>query len=194
NVTKLMDHRNRFKVIAKERGIKLTFTAYFVKALTAILARYPDLNASIDEEAGEIVYKNYINVGIATDTEKGLFVPVIKETDRKSLFQIAEDLTENTEKAMNGTLKSADMKNSSMTITNVGALATSGVWSTPIINQPEVAILGVGRIEEKKTIVAPMLKLSISFDHRNIESDTAQRALNDMKEYLADPDILFVEG
>ncbi|MBU5467340.1 2-oxo acid dehydrogenase subunit E2 [Virgibacillus sp. MSJ-26] len=201
NVTKLMDHRNRFKVIAKERGIKLTFTAYFVKALTAILARYPDLNASIDEEAGEIVYKNYINVGIATDTEKGLFVPVIKETDRKSLFQIAEDLAENTEKAMNGTLKSADMKNSSMTITNVGALATSGVWSTPIINQPEVAILGVGRIEDevipdenKQPIVAPMLKLSFGFDHRIIDGGTAQRALNDLKEYLADPDLLFVEG
>jgi|SRR5690625_172097 len=201
NVTKLMEHRDRFKVIAKERGIKLTYTAYFVKALTAILARYPDLNASLDEKAGEIVYKNYINVGIATDTDKGLFVPVIKETDRKSLFQVAEDLAENTEKAMNGTLTSADMKNSSMTITNVGALATSGVWSTPIINQPEVAILGVGRIEDevipdenKQPIVAPMLKLSFGFDHRIIDGGTAQRAINDLKDYLADPDLLFVEG
>ncbi|MDY0409340.1 dihydrolipoamide acetyltransferase family protein [Virgibacillus soli] len=201
NVTKLVEHRDRFKLIAKERGIKLTYTAYFVKALTAILARYPDLNASIDEKNDEIVYKNYINVGIATDTDKGLFVPVIHHTDRKSLFQIAEDLTVNTEKAMNGTLTSADMKNSSMTITNVGALATSGVWSTPIINQPEVAILGVGRIEDevipdenKQIIVAPMLKLSFGFDHRIIDGGTAQRAINDLKKYLADPELLFVEG
>ena len=201
NVSKLVEHRDRFKVIAKERGIKLTYTAYFVKALTAILARYPDLNASIDDKAGEIVYKNYINVGIATDTDKGLFVPVIREADRKSLFKIAEDLAENTEKAMNGTLTSADMKNSSMTITNVGALATSGVWSTPIINQPEVAILGVGRIEDevipdenKQPIVAPMLKLSFGFDHRIIDGGTAQRAINDLKDYLADPELLFVEG
>ncbi|WP_121641207.1 dihydrolipoamide acetyltransferase family protein [Virgibacillus sp. Bac330] len=201
NVSKLVEHRGRFKVIAKKRGVKLTYTAYFVKALTAILTRYPDLNASIDEKAGEIIYKNYVNVGIATDTDKGLFVPVIHDTDRKSLFKIAEDLAENTERAMNGTLTSADMKNSSMTITNVGALATSGVWSTPIINQPEVAILGVGRIEDevipdenKQPIVAPMLKISFGFDHRIIDGGTAQRAINDLKDYLADPELLFVEG
>lgn len=201
NVSKLVEHRNRFKVIAKERGIKLTYTAYFVKALTAILARYPELNASVDDKADEIVYKNYINVGIATDTDKGLFVPVIRETDRKSLFKIAEDLVENTEKAVNGKLTSADMKNSSMTITNVGSLATSGVWSTPIINQPEVAILGVARIEDevipdenKQPIVAPILKISFGFDHRIIDGGTAQRAINDLKEYLADPELLFVEG
>lgn len=201
NVTKLVEHRDRFKVIAKEQGIKLTYTAYFVKALTAVLARYPDLNASVDDQTDEIVYKNYFNVGIATDTEKGLFVPVIHNTNSKSLFQIAEDLTENTEKAMNGTLTGADMRNGSMTITNVGALATGGVWSTPIINQPEVAILGVGRIEDevipdenRQPIVAPMLKLSFGFDHRIIDGGTAQRAINDLKKYLADPELLFVEG
>lgn len=201
NASKLIEHRERFKVIAKERGIKLTYTAYFVKALVAILSRYPNLNASVDEEAGEIVYKNYINIGIATDTEKGLFVPVIKNADYKNLFTIAEDIAENTEKALNGTLSGTDMKNSSMTITNVGSLATNGVWSTPIINQPEVAILGVARIEDevipdenKQPIVAPMLKLSFSFDHRIIDGSTAQSAINDLKNYLADPELLFVEG
>ncbi|KGX87753.1 dihydrolipoamide acetyltransferase family protein [Pontibacillus litoralis] len=201
NVTKLVEHRDRFKVIAKERGIKLTYTAYFVKAVVAILSRYPELNATIDEKTDEIVYKHYYNVGIATDTDKGLFVPMIRDAERKSLFKIAEGLKENTEKAMNGTLTSADMRNGSMTITNVGSLATSGVWSTPIINQPEVAILGVARIEDevipdenKQPIVAPMLKISFSFDHRIIDGATAQSAINDLKEYLADPELLFVEG
>jgi len=201
NVSKLVEHRNRFKVIAADQGIKLTFTPYFVKALTAVLARYPDLNASIDDKADEIVYKNYINVGIATDTEHGLFVPIIRDTNKKSLFQIAEELTENTEKALEGKLTSADMRNGSMTITNVGALSTSGVWSTPIINQPEVAILGLGRIEDevipdenKQPIVAPMLKISFGFDHRIIDGGTAQSAINDLKKYLADPELLLVEG
>src|SRR5690625_407648 len=201
NVSKLVEHRDKFKVIAAEQDIKLTFTPYFVKALTAVLARYPELNASIDDVNDEIVYKNYINVGIATDTEHGLFVPVIRDTNKKSLFQIAEDLTENTEKALEGKLSAADMRGGSMTITNVGALSTSGVWSTPIINQPEVAILGLGRIEDevipdenKQPVVKPMLKISFGFDHRIIDGGTAQSAINDLKKYLADPELLLVEG
>lgn len=201
NVTKLVEHRERFKKIAAERDIRLTYTAYFAKAVTAVLARYPDFNASIDDEKDEILYKNYINVGIATDTEEGLFVPVIRDTDRKSLFQIAEALTETTQKAWDGKLSSKDMSDGSMTITNTGSATENGVWSTPIINQPEVAILGVARIqdevipdENKQPIVAPMLKISLSFDHRIIDGLTAQNALTDLKNYLADPELLFVEG
>lgn len=201
NVEKLVEHRERFKVIAKEEGIKLTYTAYFVKALTAVLARYPELNASIDEAAGEIVYHDYFNIGIATNTDKGLFVPMIRDADRKSLFTVAEEMTKNTEKAMNGTLTRADMENGSMTITNVGSVAMNGVWSTPIINQPEVAILGMARIEDevipdenKQPIVVPMLKISFAFDHRIIDGVTAQQAINDLKRFLADPELLFVKG
>lgn len=201
NVTKLIEHRDKFKEIAKESDIKLTYTAYFVKAVAAVLARYPDLNASVDEENNEIIYKNYVNVGVATDTENGLYVPNIKDADKKSLFKVAQDLVENTEKAMNGTLKSSDMKNGSMTITNTGSVALNGVWSTPIINQPEVAILGVARIEDevipdenRQPIVAPMLKVSFAFDHRIIDGMTAQKALTDLKKYIADPELLFVEG
>lgn len=201
NVTKLIEHRDKFKEIAKESGIKLTYTAYFIKAVAAVLARYPDLNASVDEENNEIIYKNYVNVGVATDTDNGLYVPNIKDADKKSLFKVAQDLVENTEKAMNGTLKSSDMKNGSMTITNTGSVALNGVWSTPIINQPEVAILGVARIEDevipdenRQPIVAPMLKVSFAFDHRIIDGMTAQKALTDLKKYIADPELLFVEG
>lgn len=201
NVTKLVEHRERFKKIAAERDIRLTYTAYFVKVIAAVLARYPDFNASVDEENDEILYKNYINVGVATDTEQGLFVPVIRDADRKSLFQIAEVLSENTQKAWDSKLTSQDMTDGSMTITNTGSATANGVWSTPIINQPEVAILGVARIEDevipdenKQIIVAPMLKISLSFDHRIIDGLTAQNALTDIKTYLADPELLFVEG
>ncbi|MGX7394141.1 dihydrolipoamide acetyltransferase family protein [Carnobacterium mobile] len=201
NVGKLVDHRERFKGVAKEEGVKLTYTAYFVKALVAMLSRYPELNASIDEETDEIVYHDYFNIGIATNTDKGLFVPMIRDAERKSLFTIAEEMAENTEKAMNGTLTRADMENGSMTITNVGSVATSGVWSTPIINQPEVAILGMARIEDevipdenKQPIVVPMLKISFAFDHRIIDGVTAQQAINDLKNFLADPELLFVKG
>lgn len=201
NVTKLVEHRDRFKNIAAERGIRLTYTAYFVKVIAAILARYPDFNASVDEKNDEILYKNYINVGVATDTEQGLFVPVIRDADRKSLFKVAEALAENTEKAWGGKLTSQDMTGGSMTITNTGSATANGVWSTPIINQPEVAILGVARIEDevipdenKQIIVAPMLKISLSFDHRIIDGLTAQNVLTDIKKYLADPELLFVEG
>lgn len=201
NVTKLVEHRERFKKIAAERDIRLTYTAYFVKVISAVLARYPDFNASVDDENDEILYKNYINVGVATDTEQGLFVPVIRDADRKSLFQIAEILSENTQKALDNKLTSKDMTDGSMTITNTGSATANGVWSTPIINQPEVAILGVARIEDevipdenKQIIVAPMLKISLSFDHRIIDGLTAQNALTDIKTYLADPELLFVEG
>lgn len=201
NVEKLVEHRERFKMIAKEEGIKLTYTAYFVKALVAVLSRYPELNASIDEETDEIVYHNYFDIGIATNTDKGLFVPMIRDAERKSLFTIAEEMAENTEKAINGTLTRADMENGSMTITNVGSVATSGVWSTPIINQLEVAILGMARIEDevipdenRQPIVVPMLKISFAFDHRIIDGVTAQQAINDLKKFLADPELLFVKG
>lgn len=201
NVEKLVEHRNRMKQIAKDRDIKLTYTAYFIKAVAATLAKFPELNASVDNEKLEIIYKNYINIGVATDTEHGLFVPNIKDANFKSLFKIARELDENTALAHAGKLGRDKQTDGSMTITNVGAIATSGVWATPIINQPEVAILGFGRFEEtfipdenKQPKLVPMLKLSFSFDHRIVDGGTAQRALNTVKEYLADPDLLLVEG
>lgn len=201
NVEKMVKHRDYFKVIAKEEGIKLTYTAYFVKALVAVLARYPELNATIDETTDEIVYNDYFNIGIATNTDKGLFVPMIRDADRKSLFTIAKEMEINTQKALDGSLTRADMANGSMTITNVGSVATGGVWSTPIINQPEVAILGMARIEDeiipdenRQPIAAAMLKISFVFDHRIIDGVTAQKALNDLKEFLSDPELLFVKG
>lgn len=200
-VEKLVEHRNSLKEIAKEQGIKLTYSAYFVKAIVAMLKEFPELNASINLDKGEMYYHKYYNIGVAANTSQGLYVPMIKNAESKSLFEIAKEITELAEKAQDGSLTQEDMKPGSMTLTNVGGAATSGVWSTPIINQPEVAILGTGRIDEvflpdedKKPVLKPVLKLSLAFDHRAIDGVTAQLALNKIKESLNNPNLLLAKG
>lgn len=200
-VEKLVEHRNSLKEIAKEQGIKLTYSAYFVKAIVAMLKDFPELNASINLDKGEMYYHQYYNVGVAANTSQGLYVPMIKNAESKSLFEIAKEITKLAEKAKDGSLVQEDMKPGSMTLTNVGGAATDGVWSTPIINQPEVAILGTGRIDEvflpdedKKPVLKPVLKLSLAFDHRAVDGVTAQRALNKIKESLNNPNLLLAKG
>ncbi|WP_436644906.1 dihydrolipoyllysine-residue acetyltransferase [Latilactobacillus sakei] len=198
-VSKLMTHRKKFKDVAAKKDIKLTFLPYIVKALVTVLRDFPTLNASIDDTTSEIVYKHYINVGIATDTDHGLYVPNIKDADSKSIFAIAKEIGENTQKALDNKLKPAEMSGGSMTISNIGSIG--GGWFTPVVNYPEVAILGVGRIgtepivnEDGELAVGKVLKLSLSFDHRLIDGGTAQRAMNELKELLADPELLLMEG
>ncbi len=198
DVTELVLHRKKYKEMAVEKGIKLTYLPYVVKALTSALREFPIINASIDDVNEEIVYKHYYHIGIATDTEKGLLVPIIKDTDRKSIFKIAVDINELATNARAGKLKPEQMKGSTCTITNIGS--AGGQWFTPVINYPEVAILGIGRIAEKpivkngEIIVAPILALSFSFDHRLIDGATAQNALNHMKRLLNDPQLLLMEA
>ncbi len=197
-VSALVAHRNQYKEIAQEQGIKLTYLPYVVKALVSALRKYPALNASIDDATEEIVYKNYFNIGIAADTEQGLFVPVIRDADRKSIFTIAKEINELAQKARDGKLSSAEMKGGTATISNLGS--ARGLWFTPIINHPETAILGIGRIEEKpivkdgEIVAAPVLALSLSYDHRLIDGVTAQNALNHVKRLLHDPQLLLMEG
>jgi len=198
DVTKLVAHRKKFKEVAAEKGIKLTFLPYVVKALVSALREYPILNASIDDEAEEIIHKHYYNIGIAADTERGLLVPVVKDADRKSMFAIAKEINELAQKAREGKLAPNEMKGSSCTITNIGS--AGGQWFTPVINHPEVAILGIGRIAEKpvvrdgEIVAAPVLALSLSFDHRIIDGATAQYALNHIKRLLSDPELLLMEA
>lgn len=198
-VSKLMAHRKKYKQYAADKGIKLTFLPYIVKALVTVLHEYPEFNASIDDTTDEIVYKHYFNIGIATNTDHGLYVPVIKNADAKSMFEIAKEISENAQKAYDSKLKPDEMRSGSMTISNVGSIG--GGWFTPVINQPEVAILGVGKIakesyvnEDNEIMVGNMLKLSLSYDHRLIDGALAQTALNLMDKLLADPDLLLMEG
>jgi pyruvate dehydrogenase E2 component (dihydrolipoamide acetyltransferase) len=198
DVTDLVLHRKKFKGIAADKGIKLTYLPYVVKALTSALREYPTLNASIDDVNEEVVYKHYYNIGIAADTEKGLLVPVVKDADRKSIFKISAEISELATSARDGKLSPDKMKGGSCTITNIGS--AGGQWFTPVINHPEVAILGIGRIAEKpvvkngEIVVAPVLALSLSFDHRLIDGATAQNALNHIKRLLNDPQLLVMEA
>lgn len=198
DVTNLVLHRKKFKEIAAAKGIKLTFLPYVVKALTSALREYPILNTSFDDETSEIIHKHYYNIGIAADTEKGLLVPVVKDADRKSPFAISKEINELATKARDGKLSPNEMKGASCTITNIGS--AGGQWFTPVINHPEVAILGIGRITEKaivrdgEIVAAPMLALSLSFDHRIIDGATGQHALNHIKNLLNDPELLLMEA
>ncbi|MFB6465737.1 dihydrolipoamide acetyltransferase family protein [Cytobacillus sp. Hz8] len=198
DVTKLVAHRKKFKEVAANKGIKLTFLPYVVKALTSALREYPALNTSIDDATSEIIHKHYFNIGIAADTDKGLLVPVVKDADRKSVFNISNEINELATKARDGKLAPNEMKGASCTITNIGS--AGGQWFTPVINHPEVAILGIGRIAEKpivrdgEIVAAPVLALSLSFDHRIIDGATAQHALNHIKRLLNDPETLLMEA
>lgn len=198
-VSKLWDHRKKFKDIAAEQGVKLTFLPYIVKALVATVRKYPVLNASIDDAAQEIVTKNYYNIGIATDTDRGLYVPNVKNADAKSIFAIANEINGKAALAHAGELKPADMAQGTITISNIGSVG--GTWFTPIINYPEVAILGVGTIATEPVVtkdgeiaVGRMMKLSLSFDHRIVDGATAQKAMNELKRLLADPELMLMEG
>lgn len=198
DVTELVAHRKKFKDIAAEKEIKLTYLPYVVKALVSTLREFPALNTSFDDETSEVIQKHYFNIGIAADTEKGLMVPVIKHADRKSVFAISDEINALATKARDGKLSAAEMKGASCSITNIGS--AGGQWFTPVINHPEVAILGIGRIAEKPVIkngeivAAPVLALSLSFDHRMIDGATAQNALNHIKRLLSQPELLLMEA
>ncbi|MCV4230404.1 2-oxo acid dehydrogenase subunit E2 [Virgibacillus sp. LDC1] len=197
DVTELVAFRTRMKPIAEKKGTKVTYLPFIVKALVAASRQFPALNAMIDEEANEIVYKKYYNIGIATDTDNGLIVPVIKDADRKSIWMIADSIRDLAARGREGKLSPNEMKGSTISITNIGS--AGGMFFTPIINFPEVAILGTGRISEKavvkngEIVAAPVMALSLSFDHRIIDGATAQNFMNYIKQLLANPELLVME-
>ena len=170
-----------------------------MKALVATMKQYPIMNASIDDATNEVVYKNYYNIGIATDTDHGLYVPNVKHADMKSMFDIADEINSKAALAHEGKLTAQDMRNGTVTISNIGSVG--GQWFTPVINYPEVAILGVGTIKQEPIVnaegelaVGRVMKLSLSFDHRIVDGATAQKAMNNIKRLLADPELLLMEG
>ncbi|MCD7101807.1 dihydrolipoamide acetyltransferase family protein [Pseudoclavibacter sp. 13-3] len=198
-ISALLAHRKAYKGLAAERDIHLTPLAYIVKALVAVLKQFPVLNTRLDLDAGEVVYRERIDVGIATDTDRGLFVPVVRDADRLSLFEVAQRIAENTEKAKAGKLGPSDMGDGSITISNLGSVG--GGWFTPILNAPETSILGVGRAkpgpvvnDEGELEVGQLLQLSFTTDHRVIDGAQAQQALNLLTAVLHDPARLLVEA
>ena len=171
--------------------IKLTAMPFVIRAVALALRQHPLLNASIDEEKKQIVYKQYVNVGVAVDTPRGLIVPVLKGADRMSILQIARELTLLAARARSAEFTVDELHGGTFTISNLGAVG--GVYSTPIINHPEVAILLLGRsrwmlsVFEGKIEGRLKMPLSLSFDHRVVDGAAAGRFLNDVIDYLQSP-------
>lgn len=189
--------REQAKPLAGARGIKLTFLPFVVKALVAALKEFPYLNASIDDAKGEIVLHKAYNIGIAVDTDNGLVVPVVKDADKKSIFTIAQEIATLAEKAHAGKLSLDEIKGGTCSISNMGSVG--GLMFTPIINHPEVAILGVGKLQDRpvvrdgQVVVRKMQYLSLSFDHRLVDGALATRFLSRVIEYLGNPTLLLME-
>lgn len=197
DVTDLVDVVERERPLAESRGIKLTILAFVAKAAAAGLREYPMMNASLDEETGELVLKDYIHIGMATDTEAGLMVPVIRDVDRKSIMQIAAELQELSVKARDRSIDLEDMRGGSFTITNVGAIG--GNWATPIILHPQVAILCSLRAKPKpvvrdgEVVIRTIMPLTLSFDHRVLDGASASRFTNHVAALLGDPMRMLVD-
>ena len=184
--TKLKDHRNK--------EIKLTYMPFIIKAVIESLKTNPKINASLDEETNDIVIKRDFNIGIATDTEQGLVVPVIQKAQEKNIFELAKEINELVSLAKNNKLNIENLQGGTFTVTNIGSIG--GISSIPIVNHPEVAILAVNKIMKKvvlwenEIIARDRVYLSLSFDHRVLDGADIARFLNSIKDYLQDPDRL----
>jgi pyruvate dehydrogenase E2 component (dihydrolipoamide acetyltransferase) len=192
DITGLEKARKKFSAIAeKESGNKLTITAILLKVVAMALKKFPQFNSSIDMENKQVIYKDYFNVGVAVDTERGLIVPVIRDVDRKSIFELSDELAEIAQKARNRKIGLDDLQGGNFTISNLGGLG--GTSFTPIVNAPEVAILGVSRggfeqrFENGEFVPKMMLPLSLSYDHRIIDGADAVRFIRYISLALEEP-------
>ena len=194
DITELEEARTALKPKASEQGVRLTPLAFIVKACILSLQEFPRFNASLDESGENLVFKKYFNIGFAADTPNGLVVPVIANADRLNIFDIARQLAEMAEKARGGKLKAKEMQGGSFTITSLGGIG--GTYFTPIINAPEVAILGVSKSSLKPVyergafLPRLMLPLSLSYDHRVIDGAEAARFVVHLAKVLGDPKAL----
>jgi len=198
DVTDIEAARKRYAGRAKEAGGKLTMTAILLKACAGALKQFPDFNSSVDMSAGEIVYKKYINIGVAVDTERGLLVPVIRDVDCKNIIELSVELTQISEKARTKKIMPNELEGGNFTISNLGGIG--GTYFSPIVYAPEVAILGVSRAEVRPKRMGGtfsprlMLPLSLSYDHRVIDGALAARFTRWVAEALEDPVLLALEG
>jgi pyruvate dehydrogenase E2 component (dihydrolipoamide acetyltransferase) len=196
DVTELVQFRQNAKTLAAQEDVKLTYLAFFIKAVISGLKAYPGLNASLDEVAEEIVYKQFYNIGLAVDTPDGLMVPVIKDADRMTLMEIAKKIEDLSTRAREKTLKLEDLTGGSFTITNYGAVGAS--FGVPVIKHPEAGILGVGTIVKKpvviddEIVIRSILPVSLSFDHRIIDGADAGRFVGHLKKLLSNPNYLLL--
>jgi len=198
DITELEQVRAKERKVAEEKGVKLTYLPFLIKAVLPALKVHPYFNASLDEAAEAIILKKYFNVGIAVDTPDGLIVFVIKDVDKKNILDLAKETATLAEKARHRKIDLHELKGSTFTITNYGVVGAS--YGTPIINYPEVAILGLGKIEDRPVVrsgqiaIRKMMPLSLAFDHRVIDGVEAGRFLGVVIQHLEDPNLMLIEG
>lgn len=202
-VTELVKLRDSLKEFAEKHGTKITYLPFVMKALIATCRQFPMFNASIDDAGGEIVYKKYFNIGFAADTPNGLVVPVIKDADRKTVLELSQEILDLSKRARDGKLKLEEMKGATITITNIGSVG--GTYATPIINHPEVAILGMYKISDKivlaegSTIESPSIQLqkvmnfTITADHRLIDGAVAANFLRAFIGKISKPGMMMLD-
>ncbi|HOI11341.1 MAG TPA: 2-oxo acid dehydrogenase subunit E2, partial [Myxococcota bacterium] len=199
DITELESVRRAQKERLGDRpGGRLTLLAFVMKALVAGLKAHPRFNASIDPDREEIVYKDHYHLGFAADTPRGLLVPVIRDADRRSILDLSAAVEHLAGRARDGTIGADEMRGGTFTVTNIGAMGGTGL--IPLINHPEVAILGMGRAQQKPVVrdgavvVRTMLPLVLAFDHRIADGGDAVRFVNDLVRRLQDPNALLVEA
>ena len=189
--------RKQYKERYTSEGIKLTYLAFIVKALTYALKKHKSLNSEMDTDNDNMLYKRYYNIGLAVDTEKGLVVPVIRNADKLSIREIATEIQNLSEKARDGKLTLNDFKDGTFTITSYGSIG--GKYAVPVINYPQAGILGIGRISKQPIVkndnldIGLVLPLSLTVDHRIVDGGEVSRFLNTIMGYLADPVTLVME-
>ncbi len=196
DMTQLVHLRENLKEKGERKGVKLTFLPFFIKAVVAALRDYPTLNASVDDARGEFIVKRYYNIGIATATDEGLTVTVVHDADKKDLWQLGKEIEHLASAARDKKLTLQEVQGSTFTITSLGK--EGGILATPIINWPEVAILGIHRIEKRpvvrndQVVIREMMYLSCSFDHRVIDGHVGAAFVASVRNYLEHPAMLFV--
>jgi len=191
DVTDLEEARRKQADRMADPNTRLTLMAFVIKAVTVALKKFPVFNASLDPFRGEVVYKKYYNIGFAADTHRGLVVPVLKDTDRRSLEEISRTIMDLAGRAREGVIQAEEFRGGTFTVSNIGNLGGTGL--APTINYPEAAILGMGRMQEKpvvrdgEIVIRKMLPLSLAFDHRIADGADAARFMNEVVESLSDP-------
>ncbi len=197
NVTEMVALRESLKDYAEKQGTKITYLPIVIKAMIATIREFPMFNASIDDAASEIVYKKYFNIGFAADTPNGLVVPVIKNADQKTIIELSKEILDLSKRARDGKLKPDEMKGACITVTNIGSIG--GTYATPVINHPEVAILGMYKIDEKPVIkngqlaAIKVMNYTVTADHRLIDGAVAARFLKSFIERIENPGKLMME-
>jgi pyruvate dehydrogenase E2 component (dihydrolipoamide acetyltransferase) len=197
DVTELVKFREQAKSVGDKVGVKVTYLPFVMKALIATIRKYPMFNASIDDATSEVVYKNYFNIGFAADTPNGLLVPVIKNANQKTILDLSREISELAGQARDGKLPLESMKGATITITNIGSVG--GVYATPIINHPEVAILGMYKISDRplwknnQWVPAKFMNYTITCDHRLIDGAVAANFMRDFAARIESPSQLMLE-